>query len=212
MIWVCQSITGTNHPTANVVAMDSPTEIEYPKMMGLDLSLTSTGVSINGETFSIKSKLRGVERLAEISDRIVSSALAAESIAIVVEGYSFGSRFSRAHSLGELGGVVRVALHKAGFEIVEVPPKCRAKFATGNGNSNKDDVLASLKQQFPMRFHDGCGDDECDAWVLEQMAYARLNESWYSWSKDQLAALEKIDWEPLFKALRRNTRWSELLQ
>jgi len=212
LIWVYQSITGTGHPATNLVAMGSLAKIDYPKMMGLDLSLTSTGVSINGQTFSIKSKLRGVERLTEISDRIVNSALAAESIAVVVEGYSFGSRFSRAHSLGELGGVVKVALHKAGFEIVEVPPKCRAKFATGNGNSNKADVLASLQKQFPMRFMDGYSHDECDAWVLEQMAYAKLNESWYSWSKNQLAALQKVDWEPLFKALRRNTKWSELLR
>lgn len=186
-------------------------KIEYPKMMGLDLSLTSTGVSINGETFSIKPKTRGIERLVEISDRIVNFATNASPIAVVIEGYSFGSKFSRAHSLGELGGVVKVDLHRAGFSIVEVPPKCRAKFATGNGNANKVDVLLALKAQFPMRFYDGYGDDECDAWVLEQMAYAKLNESWYDWSKAQLAALEKVDWSPLFDALRRNERWSELL-
>lgn len=191
--------------------MGDMAKIEYPKMMGLDLSLTSTGVSINGETFSIKPKTKGIERLVEISDRIINSAINAGSIAVVIEGYSFGSKFSRAHALGELGGVVKVALHKAGFSIVEVPPKCRAKFATGNGNANKQDVLHALKSQFPMRFYEGYGDDECDAWVLEQMAYARLNESWYDWSKAQLAALEKVDWSPLFDALRRNERWSELL-
>lgn len=191
--------------------MGDMAKIEYPKMMGLDLSLTSTGVSINGETFSIKPKTRGVERLVEISDRIVNFAINASPIAVVIEGYSFGSKFSRAHSLGELGGVVKVDLHRAGFSIVEVPPKCRAKFATGNGNANKVDVLLALKAQFPMRFYDGYGDDECDAWVLEQMAYAKLNESWYDWSKAQLAALEKVDWSPLHEALRRNKRWSELL-
>ena len=191
--------------------MGDMAKIDYPKMMGLDLSLTSTGVSINGETFSIKPKTRGIERLVEISDRIVNFAVNASPIAVVIEGYSFGSKFSRAHSLGELGGVVKVALHKSGFSIIEIPPKCRAKFATGNGNASKTDVLNSLKTQFPMRFYDGYGDDECDAWVLEQMAYAKLNESWYKWSKAQLAALEKVDWSPLFDALRRNGRWSELL-
>ena len=191
--------------------MGDMAKIDYPKMMGLDLSLTSTGVSINGETFAIKPKTKGIERLVEISDRIVNFAVNAGSIAVVIEGYSFGSKFSRAHSLGELGGVVKVALHKAGFCIVEVPPKCRAKFATGNGNAGKVDVLEALKRQFPERFYDGYCDDECDAWVLEQMAYAKLNESWYSWSKAQLAALEKVDWSPLYEALRRNTKWSALL-
>lgn len=191
--------------------MGDTIKVNTPKMMGLDLSLTSTGVSINGDTFSIKPKTRGLERLVEISDRVVNSAISAEPVAIIIEGYSFGSRFSRAHSLGELGGVVKVALYRAGFNMVEVPPKCRAKFATGNGNSGKDDVLNSLKRQFPSRFHDGYSDDECDAWVLEQMAYAKLNESLYTWSKAQMMALEKVDWSPLYEALRRNKKWSELL-
>lgn len=192
--------------------MGDMAKIDYPKLMGLDLSLTSTGVSINGETFSIKATTRGVERLVEISTRITNHAINSRPIAVIIEGYSFGSKFSRAHSLGELGGVVKADLHRAGFHIVEIPPKCRAKFATGNGNANKQDVLASLKEQFPMRFYDGYGDDECDAWVLEQMAYAKLNESWYSWSKKQLSALDKIDWAPLYKALEGNSKWSELLR
>lgn len=191
--------------------MGDMAKIEYPKLMGLDLSLTSTGVSVNGETFSIKPKTRGIERLVEISDRLINLAESAQPIAVIIEGYSFGSKFSRAHSLGELGGVVKVALHKSGFSIVEVPPKCRAKFATGNGNANKDQVMAALKEKFPMRFYAGYGDDECDAWVLEQMAYAKLGETWYEWSKAQMAALDKVDWSPLYEALRRNKKWSELL-
>jgi Holliday junction resolvasome RuvABC endonuclease subunit len=186
--------------------MENMAKVKYLVFMGLDLSLTSTGVSANGETFSIKPKTRGVERLVEISDRIVNFALNVRPKVVILEGYSFGSKFSRAHSLGELGGAVKVALHKTCFPIVEIPPKCRAKFATGNGNASKRDVLNSLKIQFPTQFHDERGDDECDAWILEQMAYAKLNESWYSWSKSQLTALERVDWSPLFKALGRSTQ------
>lgn len=183
--------------------MTNMATVEHLKFMGLDLSLTSTGVSAGGQTFSIKPKTRGVERLVEISDRIVNFALNIRPTVVVLEGYSFGSKFSRAHSLGELGGVVKVALYKNGFTVVEVPPKCRAKFATGNGNASKSDVLMSLRAQFPSQFSDERGDDECDAWVLEQMAYAKLNESNHSWSKPQLAALEKVDWSPLFRTLRK---------
>ena len=184
--------------------MSDMAQIEHPRFIGLDLSLTSTGVSVDGATFSIKPKTRGVERLVEISERVVNHAINSKCSAAIIEGYSFGSKFSRAHSLGELGGVVKVALYKAGFLVVEVPPKCRAKFATGNGNSNKEDVLRSLMGQFPARFNLECGNDECDAWVLEQMAYAKLGESTHEWSKAQLTALEKVDWAPLFDALRRN--------
>lgn len=171
--------------------------------MGLDLSLTSTGVSIGGDTFSIKTKNKGLERLVEITDKILNSVQTHQPVAVIIEGYSFGSKFSRAHALGELGGVVKVALYRENFDIVEVPPKCRAKFATGNGNSNKQDISMSLKQQFPTIFENQHNDDECDAWVLEQMAYAKLGESSHNWSNSQLSALDKIDWSPLHDALGR---------
>lgn len=181
---------------------------QHPTIMGLDLSLTSTGVSINGETFSIKSKTKGTNRLVDISNQITHWVESTKPIAVIIEGYSFGSKFSRAHSLGELGGVVKVALYGYGLNIVEVPPKCRAKFATGNGNSNKLDVLMSLKSQFPAQFYEDRGDDECDAWILEQMAYARLGESNYEWSTTQMSALDKIDWTPLYEALKSTTTWA----
>lgn len=185
--------------------MDNLGEIKNPiLLMGLDLSLTSTGVSIGGKTFSIKAKTKGLQRLVEISDPIVQLAKRMNPIAIIVEGYSYGSKFSRAHALGELGGVVKVGLHLAGFKIVEVPPKCRAKFATGNGNATKNDVMASLMTNLPVLFSESRGDDECDAWVLEQMGYAEIGESLFSWSNSQLLGLKKVDWSPLYEALRRN--------
>lgn len=188
--------------------MSNIQEIRPPRVMGLDLSLTSTGVSVNGETFSIKPKTKGTERLVDISGQIVHWVENTRPIAAIIEGYSFGSKFSRAHSLGELGGVVKVALYGYGLNIVEVPPKCRAKFATGNGNSNKLDVLMSLKNQFPAQFFEDRGNDECDAWILEQMAYAKLRESDYEWSKVQLSALDKIDWTPLHEAIKTNKTWA----
>lgn len=186
-------------------------QTDFPRLMGLDLSLTSTGVSINGETFTIKPKTKGVERLAEISDHIIDWANRVMPIAVIIEGYSYGSKFSRAHALGELGGSVKMMLYKSGFRIIEVPPKCRAKFATGNGNSGKIDVLASLKIIAPVKFSEECDDDECDAWVLEQMAYAEIGESPYKWSTAQMSALDKVDWAPLYDALKGSKQWPEPL-
>lgn len=204
-------ITGKIDRATNIFAVTSTATVNPPKFMGIDLSLTSTGVSFLGDTFAIQSKLRGTERLVEISERLVNFAQDVQPVAIVMEGYSFGSKFSRAHSIGELGGAVKVGLHKAGFRMVEVPPKCRAKFATGNGNAGKDEVLAAVKEIVPEKFVESFGDDECDAWVLEHMAYAQIGESPYKWSDQQMSALEKVDWTPLYEALRRNARWSELL-
>ena len=75
---------------------------------GIDLSLTSTGVCVNGEPFSIRSKKRGVDRLIEIRDLITESVKKNNVSYVALEGYSYASRFSQAHSIGELGGVVKV--------------------------------------------------------------------------------------------------------
>ena len=50
--------------------------------MGLDLSLTSTGVSVGGVTRSIKSKKRGASRLIEIKN-IINEIAKNEKIEIV---------------------------------------------------------------------------------------------------------------------------------
>ena len=43
----------------------------------------------------------------------------------------------------------------------------------------------------------GGADDMCDAWILEQMAMAKIGISRYDWTKLQLSALDSIEWGPL---------------
>ena len=80
------------------------------KIMGLDLSLTSTGISIDGVTSIIMTPTKGAERLVLISSKLREVIEENKVEAVIVEGYSFASRNSQAHSIGELGGVVRVML------------------------------------------------------------------------------------------------------
>jgi Holliday junction resolvasome RuvABC endonuclease subunit len=172
-----------------------------PTLMGIDLSLTSTGISVQEQTFSIRPKFKGLERLIEISDKICEIANLFLPVGIVIEGYSFASKFTRAHAIGELGGVVKVALRRNGYALIEVPPACRAKFATGRGNAPKVEVLLAAESISGKHFSGASADDAADAWVLEQMAWAQLKESKYSWSPTQLSALEKVNWDPLYKAI-----------
>lgn len=81
-------------------------------LMGLDLSLTSTGYSSGDVNGVIVSKLVGVERLIEISENIIKTILNLNVDIVLIEGYSFASRSGQAFSIGELGGVVRVAIKK----------------------------------------------------------------------------------------------------
>jgi Holliday junction resolvasome RuvABC endonuclease subunit len=167
-------------------------------VMGLDLSLTSTGISINEKTFIITSKLKGAERLSEISTIILNSCLEYQIRCVAIEGYSFASKNSQAHSIGELGGAVRMRLYENGIDYVEIPPTCRAKFATGKGNASKGEVISAVSAKTRLVFSGAGGNDECDAWVLEQMALTKLGDSKWEWSKEQLSALDKVDWGLLF--------------
>ena len=167
--------------------------------MGLDLSLTSTGISINGSTQSIRSKNRGTKRLIEIKTSILEIAKAKKVEIVAIEGYSYASQYSQAHSIGELGGVVKVAIKELGLPIAVIPPTCRAKFATGKGNAGKSDVIASITEKTGLLFTGADGNDRCDAWILEQMTLTYLGLSAYEWSQDQLLGLKKCDFTELEK-------------
>lgn len=161
---------------------------------GIDLSLTSTGLCISGNPTAIRSKLRGTERLIEIRDELLKRLINSNVEIVALEGYSYSSRFSHAHSIGELGGVVKVALAEAQIETVIIPPTNRAKFATGRGNASKDEVVAAVLGMVQIENQPGL-DDLCDAWVLEQMLRYILGERSLILSEKQIAALETIEYE-----------------
>ena len=69
-------------------------------VIGLDLSLTSSGISIDGTTEAISCGVKGVPRLREITREIMIRIMPAEQPMVCIEGYSFGSRNSQAHAIG----------------------------------------------------------------------------------------------------------------
>ena len=79
-------------------------------VLGLDLSLTSTGYCHGGEAGYIVTDLRGPERLRKIGREIENVIVEKQIDIVAIEGYSFASKNSQAHSIGELGGVVKVFL------------------------------------------------------------------------------------------------------
>jgi Holliday junction resolvasome RuvABC endonuclease subunit len=164
------------------------------KFMGLDLSLTSTGYSCDKDMGAIAVKEKGVERLAAIRDEVMLVCREHRPDVVLIEGYSFASRASQAHSIGELGGVIRLALHEDNYTVVDIPPTCRAKFATGRGNASKVEVISAISARTGLVWEGKGADDMCDAWILEQMGRSRFDASEYEWPKNHLEALENIDW------------------
>ena len=165
-----------------------------PSVIGIDLSLSSTGICSPSGSFAYQAKTKGMVRLAEIRDGVMLVMAAHEDPVVLVEGYSFSSRNSQSHALGELGGVVRLALYESGVPYIDIPPTSRAKFATGKGNASKNEVVSSVSARTGIVWSGKGADDMCDAWVLREMGLARLGESEYTWPEANLSAMDKIDW------------------
>lgn len=152
-----------------------------PIYVGLDLSLTSTGVAIiHGDVVTVQrvtskgtkgaTSEQQVERLLDIVGRIIALVPDSDATKIAVEGPSYGSTGSAAHILGGLWWLVRAAFRDA--DIVVVPPGTVKKYATGRGNAGKDEVLAAVVRRY---FNvEVSGNDEADALVLAAIV-ARLD-------------------------------------
>ena len=103
-------------------------------------------------------------RLQDALNRIVGLVKASDPKLVLIENYAFG-KANKAHQLGELGGVVRLALHQSGVWWTEVAPKAIKKLATGSGNAKKEAVLAEAVRRLA---YQGSSFDESDArWLLE---------------------------------------------
>lgn len=131
--------------------------------IGIDPSLTCTGFAVieNGHlgTMPMKTKATGAERLHQFY-QFIRTGLDIENVKLVaIEGYAFGARGHLA-GLGELGGIIRLALYQSGIPFLVVPPSTLKKFATGKGTGEKGMVSKELYKRFGV---DVAGNDEADA-------------------------------------------------
>lgn len=120
-------------------------------ILGADLSLTKFGVVISDSPTNVLFQARlvppkgvfGPKRLVWARDRF-SDLLEEYKVELFVpEEYAFASSKSRAHGIGEAGGIIKAEVYERGIDTYNVPIGTLKKYATGSGNANKD----------AMRFH-----------------------------------------------------------
>jgi Holliday junction resolvasome RuvABC endonuclease subunit len=163
------------------------------KILGLDLSLVQSGVAIveDGRLAAMvpirSSKLppgasaaATTERLDEIARRIAGVVMANGPDVVAIEGYSYGSSASQAHSTGELGGAVRLWLWRNHYrDIVEWPPKQWRKYLFDNGNLDKELVRIRVARRFAVELADvvdSASLDELEAWCVAYSEWIRRSE------------------------------------
>lgn len=127
------------------------------RVVGLDLSLTSTGVS-DGDTHRViqTSPHEQLEaRLDRLVRGVVSFALAAPSESsrwpmaatadlAVIEGASYGSKGSGVEQLAALRLMVRHRLWRLGIPFALVAPSTLKLYVTGHGRASKPEMVKAL--------------------------------------------------------------------
>jgi crossover junction endodeoxyribonuclease RuvC len=171
-----------------------------PAIVGLDLSLTSTGTAFIGEkTWAdrITPRTTSYQRLQTILTSVL--ALTADATLVVIEGPSFGSgttsRQSGQHERGGLWWLVTYRLWHREIPFAVVPPATLKKYATGKGKATKDAVLAAAIRRYPNVSFDG--NDQADALILAAMGADHLGHPIATMPTAHRAALTAVKWPPL---------------
>lgn len=163
-------------------------------VLAFDLSLTATGVAFpDGTADTWGPKLTGPARLAWFHTAVVSILDTAIDL-VVIEGYSMnGQRGSLGvgQMIGELGGVVRLALHESAAPWVPVPPANLKQYATGRGNASKEEVLVAAVRSLGYEGHDN---NEADALWLRAMALDFYGHPLVKMPAAHRKALTKVAW------------------
>lgn len=157
------------------------------RILGLDLSLRSTGYVVLDEDEVVwhggvgSRDLREVERLAMFDTWIRETLSSKNAIYwtqhpapdaprpaytpidhVAIEGYSYASA-NMLPALGELGGVIKLAVHQAGIPIHVIAPGTWKKVLCGNGQLKKDQVRLEIYKRYAVEF---ASQDTTDAWAV----------------------------------------------
>lgn len=153
-------------------------------VMGLDLSLTGTGIVVlkGNEVLAkmcIEVKMPGLLRMLHIADAVEMQCDMYSPVLIVIEGPSYASIGAAKHQIGELSGIVKSRMferakleggYKAVYPIQLVAPNTLKKFATGKGNAKKNMMLKAVFQKWGF---DADDDNVADAYALAR--YGQVN-------------------------------------
>ena len=128
----------------------------------------------DGKKFSYQTGLIGknldslneIVRLAAIRDAVRALLIDKLPNVAAMEGYSWGSKF-KGPTMGEVGGIVKIACHDAGVPLKIVAPTTLKKFVTGNGRSDKAVVRTKIFSRWKCEF---ATQDEAEAFAVAQWA------------------------------------------
>ncbi|WP_354596120.1 crossover junction endodeoxyribonuclease RuvC [Streptomyces sp. JL1001] len=164
------------------------------RVIGLDLSLTSTGVCLpDGSTFRIKTRSKdGDRRLLQIRTAVRTAVCEHEPDVAVVE--DLPKHAMAAGLTAKVHGVVLCELLDAGVPYAYVVPATLKSYACDHGNADKERMAAAAYLAAGAEFADDKGGDQCDAWWLRAAGHDALGAPLFSMPQAQRDRLTKVTW------------------
>ncbi|WP_336772325.1 hypothetical protein [Paenibacillus sp. MMO-58] len=141
------------------------------RYVGIDPSSTTGFVALDEQGEVIRKKeLTGIgkvdpKRIGTLVDEIIAHVQPGDMVC--VEGYSYSSKGKGISFQFGLGAMIRDRLWRKGIEFIDVPPAALKKFATGKGNTKKEDMVNPIFERWGFS---NPSDNVTDAFVLAQIA------------------------------------------
>lgn len=160
-------------------------------VIGLDLSLTATGVAfVGGETETIRTRPKdGDARLVEIADRIEATIRTEHPTLAVLE--DLPKHAMAAGITGMVHGAVRAVLIRESVPYALLAPATLKAFATGRGAGDKTPMAMAAYKRAGVEFAD---DNQCDAWWLRAAGLNWLGVPEFELPQVQRDRLLKARW------------------
>jgi len=142
------------------------------KFIGIDPS-TKTGIVIlDGDgNVLLEEEITGKsdtdpKRMVTLTNKIINQIKGQNSV-ICIEGFSYGSKGRGISFQFGLGHAIRNEMYKHDIKYIDVSPGQLKKFATGKGNTSKDNMILPIYKRWGYEHN---SDNVRDAFVLAQIA------------------------------------------
>lgn len=157
------------------------------------VELDESGVVLQSREIHLKNGIKSTDAELWHYGKTIVSFVPPGSL-VSVEGFSFGSQGKGVSTQYGVGFAIRYALQDAGLTYIEPTPTQVKKFATGKGNTKKDNMTIPILRNWNFEHP---SDNVRDAFVLAQIAKALhtynpafLTADYHNYQLEVLQAIE----------------------
>lgn len=192
------------------------------RVVGLDLSLTSTGVSDGQSVHAFQTSATELteDRMNRLANQCIGFVLSPaqwtdgqplgkRADLVIIEGAAFGAKGDAVDQLAGLRWIVRTRLRRLGVPFAVVSPTGLKAYTTGNGRATKAEMVRAVGERHGLdlsrvKLKDGRS-DMADAYALAAMGYAYIRQPLPTTGPPApLASLLAVKWPDAATALQPN--------